>query len=172
MQAILLDANVLIALVHEVHVHHALAQRWMGLERERHWASCAFTQLAFIRLGAQPQIGGEGATPARAVSLLQAAVDHPRHEYWADAPSPLTLRTLQSPGLVGHRQVSDAYLLGLAVARRARMATFDRGLHSFADTLGLAKHIEWIGPATGVQEPAAKYTVRRQPARSGGRPRR
>lgn len=123
------------------------------------------TQLAFIRLGAQPLIGGDGASPSRAIGLLQAAVEHPRHEYWADAPSPLTVRTLLAPGLVGHRQVTDSYLLGLAVARRARMATFDRGAIAFAEAQGLGKHVEWIGPPDSLQAPVVTYAERRKRTR-------
>lgn len=161
MPAALLDANVLIAMVHAIHVHHATAQRWMGTQRNRRWASCAVTQLAFIRLGALPQIGGPDASPSRALDLLQVIVADPRHDYWSEAPSPLDLRSLRSVALVGHRQVTDAWLLGLAVERGASVATLDRGLHSFALAEGLGKHVEWIAPASAAHEPAAAYAPRR-----------
>lgn len=160
--AVLLDANLLVALVHAVHVHHAGAQRWMGSrDRGSRWASCALTQLAFVRLGAMSQIGGPEASPARSLALLRAMVADPRHDYWDEAPSPLDLRSLQGPALAGHRQITDAYLLGLAAARHACIATFDRGLRSFAEAEGLGEHVEWIGPVPAAHQPSARYVARR-----------
>lgn len=151
--AVLLDANVLVALVHAAHVHHATVQRWISGRRSRRWASCAVTQLAFVRLAAMPQIGGPDATPARALRLLQAMTGDARHEFWREAPSPLEIDALASPALVGHRQVTDAWLLGLAAGRDASLATLDRGLRSYAAAGGLEPHVEWIGPEA--YEPAA-----------------
>lgn len=161
MPAVLLDANVLIAMVYAAHVHHATAQRWLAAQRHRRWASCAITQLAFVRLGAIPQIGGPDASPARSLDLLQAIVADARHDYWPEAPSPLDLRSLRSAALVGHRQVTDAWLLGLAAERNASLATLDRGLHAYARAEGLGKHVEWIEPAPAVHEPPATYAPKR-----------
>ena len=45
----LLDANLLIALTHAAHVHHAEAHAWFDAVPKRRWATCALTQLAFVR---------------------------------------------------------------------------------------------------------------------------
>lgn len=162
----LLDVNLLIALVHEAHVHHAAAQRWMSLRRRERWASCAATQLGFLRLAAMAQIGGPDASPARALQLLETMAADPRHDYWPDAPPPLDLQTIRSAALVGHRQFTDAWLLGLAVARGGVVATLDRGLQSFAAANGLQQHAEWIGPEA-VHEPPARYRAQRRSAKRG-----
>lgn len=74
---------------------------------QRLWATCALTQLAFVRLTSNPQV-------------------------------------------VGHRQVTDAYLLGLAAHQRQRLATLDRGLLVFAQAIGLAGHVELVSGKKGL----------------------
>lgn len=160
----LLDANLLIALTHSAHVHHAEAHAWFGARAKRRWATCALTQLAFVRLTSNPKVVGSEITPAEAMQALESMAAQPTHEYWPDAPEPQTLATLQSAALVGHRQVTDAYLLGLAVLREQRLATLDRGLVSFAHGTGLAAHVELVSAPLTVQEPAARYGAK--PVRS------
>ena len=162
----LLDANLLIALTQAAHVHHAEAHHWMGLTPRRRWATCALTQLAFVRLTSNPRVVGSTISPAEAMQALGAMTAGPHHAYWDDAPAPLQSATLGSAALVGHRQVTDAYLLDLAVARSARLATLDRGLASFAQALGLARHVEWVGTGVSVQEPKPAYRIGK--ARSSG----
>lgn len=153
----LLDANLLIALTQAAHVHHAEAHQWMSLAPRRRWATCALTQLAFVRLTSNPRVVGSAIAPADAMQALGAMTAAPHHEYWDDAPAPLRSATLGSAALVGHRQVTDAYLLDLAMVRSARLATLDRGLAAFAQALGLQRHVEWIGAPASVQEPVPTY---------------
>ncbi len=159
----LLDANLLIALTQAAHVHHGEAHGWFGAQPHRRWASCAITQLAFLRLTSNPKVTGCETTPAEAVQALAAMVGSEVHEYWSEAPEPAGLATLQHPALVGHRQVTDAYLLGLAVVHRQRLATLDRGLVSFASAAGHEAHVELVSAAPMVQKPAAPgYAVKRK----------
>ena len=157
----LLDANLLIALTHAAHIHHSEAHAWFALQPKRRWATCAITQLAFVRLTSNPKVVGGETTPAEALQALAAMVARPAHEYWSDAPEPAHLATLRSPALVGHRQVTDAYLLGLAVHKQQRLATLDRGLASFAQAAGLKANVELVSAAPTVQEPARRYVVKR-----------
>jgi predicted nucleic acid-binding protein len=86
------------------------------------------TQCAFVRILANPAFSPNALTPADALSLLQANLEHPDHRFWeedisfANAVEPFGQR------LVGHRQVSDAYLLGLAIRKKGRFATMDRAV--------------------------------------------
>lgn len=140
----LLDANLLIALVHESHVHHGLAHRWFDLTPERRWATCALTQLAFLRLTANRKVVGADYSPSAALDVLAVMTAQPNHSYWDDAPAPVDSRELASPALSGHRRVTDVYLLGLAWLRRQRLATLDRGLHELARVLDASAAVEWI----------------------------
>ena len=85
-----------------------------------------------MRLTSNPKVVGSEIAPAESMRALDTMTEQSTHEYWADAPEPLHLATLQSAALVGHRQVTDAYLLGLTALRNQRLATLDRSLVSFA----------------------------------------
>jgi toxin-antitoxin system PIN domain toxin len=115
----LLDANVLIALVVTDHVHHDAAEAWFVASADR-FATCPLTQGSLLRLLLRE---GQAAGAARAV--LAVVSDHPRHEFW---PDDACYRDVPVQGVIGPRQVTDAYLAHLARVHRGRLATFDRGL--------------------------------------------
>jgi uncharacterized protein len=125
---VLLDANVLIALLVDDHVHHAAAENWFaGLSGN--FATCPVTQGSLMRL-----LLREGQSAAAAKAVVNQTAASPRHEFWPD-DVPYTDVPVQ--GIVGHRQVTDAYLAQLARSRRARLATFDQAMvklhHDVAD---------------------------------------
>lgn len=117
----LLDANVLIALVDAAHVHHDQAVRWFSASPAP-FATCPITQGAFLRVLLRVGAVADGTAAA---CVLAAFVSHPRHQFWADE---LDCSRLAWGGVLGHRQVTDAYLAALARHRGGRLVTFDRGL--------------------------------------------
>jgi uncharacterized protein len=161
-QVWLLDANLLIAMTHAAHVHHREAHAWFADRSDRSFATSALTQLAFVRLSCNPRVVGTEITPAQAMQALGELTAHPGHRYWADTPEPLGLATLNSAALVGHRQVTDTYLLGLAAHQNQILATLDRGLVSYAAALRLQRHVELVSAPLKVQEPKAAYKLRRK----------
>ena len=160
----LLDVNVLIAMTHDHHLHHAHAMAWFESMPKRRWATCALTQLAFIRLACHPRISASAISSADAMQGLDDLVSHPLHEYWDEAPAPSAATTLKHPAFVGHRQVTDLYLLELAAQRGQALATMDRGIASFAAAVGMDVHVELVGAALSVQQPRPKYGSRRAAA--------
>jgi toxin-antitoxin system PIN domain toxin len=116
---VLLDANVLIALLVEDHVHHEAAESWF-VGMGGNFATCPITQGSLMRL-----LIREGQTAVAARAILNGTAADPRHEFWAD-DVPYT--DVPTGGIVGHRQVTDAYLAQLARARASRLATFDQAL--------------------------------------------
>ncbi|TFV62741.1 PIN domain-containing protein [Geodermatophilus sp. DF01-2] len=116
---VLLDANVLIALVVVDHVHHGTVESWLA-EDSTPFATCPVTQGALLR-----HLLRGGADAAEALSLLRGWTSSERHEFW---PDDLGHGDVDLRGVVGHRQVTDAYLAGLARVRGGRLATLDRGL--------------------------------------------
>ncbi len=116
---VLLDANVLVALSVDDHVHHVAATAWRDGLREP-YATCPVVQGALVRFALR-----EGASTDEARRLLADLDADPHHEFW---PDDLPYSAVQMSGVVGHRQVTDAYLAQLARARGARLATLDRGL--------------------------------------------
>ena len=120
----LLDVNVLIALLDTDHMYHDAAHAWLGRELCHGWASCPITQIGCIRI--MSQSGYPGAVPAQDVAArLGEAVADPAHTFWSDDIAPV-IGMLRWNRILGHRQVTDAYLLALAVRNEGRFVTFDR----------------------------------------------
>jgi toxin-antitoxin system PIN domain toxin len=126
---VLLDVNVLLALAWPNHQFHAAAVRTIETKRSR-WATCALTQLGFIRLSSNPSVIPGAKSPAECAALLEAMVSDPLHVYFDRLPS-VTGSTMNR-GLLGHNQVTDAYLLHLAHGHDAVFMTFDKRLLSLA----------------------------------------
>ena len=121
---VLLDANVLIALLVDDHVHHAVAESWFAGMSDN-FATCPVTQGRLMRL-----LIREGQSAATARAVLSQTAASPRHEFWPD-DVPYTDVPVQ--GIIGHRQVTDAYLAQLARGRGARLATFDQAMAKLHD---------------------------------------
>jgi uncharacterized protein len=114
---VLLDANVLVALLVDDHVHHAAAEDWfVGLSGN--FATCPVTQGSLMRL-----LIGEGQPASAARDLLNGISAHPRHEFW---PDDVSYADVPSQGIVSPRQVTGAYLAQLARVHGGRLATFDQ----------------------------------------------
>jgi toxin-antitoxin system PIN domain toxin len=124
----LLDTNLLIALAWPQHVHHAVAHSWFGKTGRGSWATCPLTQLAFVRISSNPRIIPAAVPPRAAVAVLGQMVSLPGHRFWPDDVAPVEASTLSSLVLVGHRQVTDAYLLALCERQGGVLATLDRGV--------------------------------------------
>jgi toxin-antitoxin system PIN domain toxin len=124
----LLDANVLIALSWPHHVHHAKAHEWFQAIGRHGWATCPLIQCAFIRISSNPKIIAGAVTPREALEVLKKIVSIPGHHFWPDALEPTAAEAFASAAFVGHRQVTDAYLLSLARFHAGKLATFDSGV--------------------------------------------
>ena len=123
----LLDVNVLIALCDARHEHHELAARWFLAYAAQGWATCPLTQNGAIRIMSAPAY--PGARPvAQVMAQLQAMCAHGHHRFWPDAVSLVEAGTLNPAHLLGHRQLTDAYLLALAVHHRGCLVTVDGGV--------------------------------------------
>jgi toxin-antitoxin system PIN domain toxin len=122
----LLDVNVLVALFDPDHVHHDLAHDWFAESGRAAWATCPVTQNGFVRVLANPAYGAPVARASELVDRLRTFCGSGGHAFWPDDVS-LTDTSLFVPAmLAGHRQLTDIYLLGLAVRKRGHLATFDR----------------------------------------------
>jgi toxin-antitoxin system PIN domain toxin len=124
----LLDTNLLIALAWPQHVHHAQAHEWFAKAARQAWSTCAITQLGFIRVSSNPKIIRDAVSPREALAVLKQIIAVPGHRFWPDQIAPADAAVLSSLSLVGHRQVTDAYLLALAQHHGGRLATFDKGV--------------------------------------------
>jgi len=128
----LLDLNVLIALTEPGHTHHLQAQQWFDFLRLGQWGICPLTEAGFIRVTANPRFHPGPHTVAEAIAILQALKKHPDFRYWAIAKSWVDLTARFAKQIVGHQQVTDAYLLGLAADEDDVLITFDKGMRQMA----------------------------------------
>ncbi len=123
----LLDVNVLIALLDANHVHHHAASAWLGANIDAGWASCPLTQNGCLRILSQPRY--PNAVPlADAASRLADATAFPAHAFWPDDLSLLTPGCADWTRLFTGSQLTDAYLLALAVRHGGRLVSFDRAV--------------------------------------------
>jgi uncharacterized protein len=125
---LLLDVNVLLALAWPNHLFHASATRRMVGKRER-WATCAVTQLAFIRISCQKAVVPSPKTPAEATGILALMTSDSLHLY-LESLAPPAQEWMQRAH--GTKQVMDAYLLALAERHGATFLTFDTKLKALA----------------------------------------
>jgi len=125
---LLLDVNVLIATAWPTHVAHQKVLQWMNRHAAEGWATCPFTETAFVRILSNPSFSPNTVTPVDALALLAANLRHPAHRFWADTVSFVQAIEPFAERLTGHQQVSDAYLLGLAIHREGKFVTLDRGI--------------------------------------------
>jgi toxin-antitoxin system PIN domain toxin len=131
MAAALFDINFLLALAWPHHQFHAVASTWFARHKGKGWATCAVTQLGFVRLSSNRNyLGGEVKTPAEACQILTELIRHPRHQFLPDLEAPIHFREFSR--IMDHRDVTDAYLVGVARVAAARLVTFDRGIASLA----------------------------------------
>ncbi|MCK9247465.1 MAG: PIN domain-containing protein [Solirubrobacteraceae bacterium] len=120
----LLDVNVLLALHDESHVHHTAARRWFAAEVDHGWASCALTENGFVRVISQPRYPLD-VSPTTAVAMLRAATATPHHERWPCDITLLDRSVVDERRVHGPKQVTDVYLLALAVRHGGRLVTCD-----------------------------------------------
>jgi toxin-antitoxin system PIN domain toxin len=124
----LLDVNVLIALIWPAHEMHMIAQQWMGPKARHGWATCPFTEAGFVRIISNPAFSPNGLTPEQAAFVLTSNLKDAHHRFWPDAIGFVEAVALVNAKILGHRQITDAYLLGLAIHNGGRLATFDKSI--------------------------------------------
>ena len=121
----LIDVNVLVARLFEDHMHHRVAKEWFGVPRLQ-WSICSLTEAGFLRYATTPDVGG--ISIGEATGILEKLAEHPGYQY---LPLSHDWRTLTKPffkRLHGHKQITDSYLLGLALREGMVLVTFDKAI--------------------------------------------
>jgi toxin-antitoxin system PIN domain toxin len=123
----LLDVNVLIALLDSDHTSHGVALTWFAKHAREGWASCPFTQNGCVRIMSNPSY--PNALPVQAVmKRLADACEDEVHEFWSAEVSLLNPNIVDSTRIHGPRQLTDIYLLAIAVEQEGRFVTFNTGV--------------------------------------------
>ena len=136
----LLDVNVLIALHDRDHVHHVRAGTWLAGNIAHGWASCPLTQNGCLRIMSQPAYPNPQPL-SMLVSMLQGASANPHHAFWPDDVSLADPQRFDSARILGPKQLTDIYLLALAVKNGGRLATLDRAVSIAAVRGAETRHV-------------------------------
>ncbi len=135
----LLDVNALVALLSYGHSSHKLMLRWFTMTPRLAWVTCPLTEAGFVRVASNPSSSARLVTPQQALSALTNSCRHARHRFWAETIPYGDAVTELRERIVGHKQVTDAYLLGLAIHKKGKLATLDRGILSLVPS-GMIPH--------------------------------
>ena len=120
----LLDINLLLALMDPMHVHHEPSHQWFAEQGRQGWATCPLTENGFIRIASHPNYPNRPGDVPAVCSILRQVCESPGHHFWADDLSILDI--LEPDAIITHAQITDAYLLGLAVRKEGKLATLDK----------------------------------------------
>jgi len=125
----LLDVNVLIALLDPAHLNHDSAHAWFANTGNTSWATCPLTENAVVRILSNPAYPSIDWSPTDVIQHLNLFLSNATgHVFWEDSVSFLDPQRVNHKLITGHRQITDIYLLALAVSKRATLATFDRSI--------------------------------------------
>ena len=130
----LFDVSVLLAAFDPGHIHHERAIRWWVRNGALGWATCPLTENGFLRIISQSGYQRPVSLPD-AVRTLRRQIAEGGHEFWPDDLSLLDAARIDYAHLLGPKQITDVYLLALAVKHGGRLVTLDRGI-SFAVAKG------------------------------------
>ncbi len=146
MKGYLLDTNLLIALLWPSHERHGLAVKWFATNRGRGWATCAMTEAGFVRVVSNPAFSRDAVQPREAVQVLSANTEAEDHEFWAEGMPVAEAVAFAGVRLMGHQQVMDAYLLGLAIRKGGVLATLDQRIEPLIERKSVERHaLETVG---------------------------
>jgi uncharacterized protein len=120
----LLDINVLLALADPMHVHHEPSHQWFAERGQKAWATCPLTENGFIRIASHPKYPNRPGDVSAVLSILRQLCNTAGHHFWTEDLS--ILEILEPDAIITHAQITDVYLLGLAVRKRGKLATLDQ----------------------------------------------
>lgn len=120
----LLDINLLLALTDPMHVHHDLSHQWFAKKGQKGWATCPLTENGFVRIASHPKYPNRPGDVPTVLSILRQVCGSLCHHFWADDLSVLDILTPNA--IITHAQITDVYLLGLAVHNKGKLATLDQ----------------------------------------------
>lgn len=154
----LLDVGLLVALCDAGHVHHLPARRWFRANAVSGWATCPLTENGMLRVMGHTVYPGGPRSPEAVLPLLQHLRSIPGHQFWMDSISAADSRVLPSLRGVTARQLTDVYLLALAVHRGGSLATLDSRIEP-SRVPGGCKHWSWFPAEPGAETPWADLWV-------------
>lgn len=124
----LLDVNVLIALIDPAHIDHDRAHEWFDAVGRHSWATSPMTENGVLRVLGNPRYPNSPGSPAVVVEVLRELRGLSGHCFWPDDISLVDGARCDASRLLASGQITDSYLLALALTHGGQLATFDRRL--------------------------------------------
>lgn len=124
MTVYLLDVNVLLALSDPMHLHHDAAHAWFSARGQFAWATCPITENGYVRIASHPSYPNRPGGVPVVVDMLRQLCAREGHFFWS---AEISIRELLQPKTsLLQKHITDAFLLGLAVHKGGKLATFDQ----------------------------------------------
>ena len=140
----LLDTSVLIALCDPSHSMHGAALGWLGQVPDG-VATCPIVENGAVRILSQPKYAsGTPISTSSAVFAVREIRNVTGYEFWADDLSLLDADRFEATALMGPSQITDSYLLALAVNRDAVLVTLDTRLMLTTVTGAAQRHLHTL----------------------------
>jgi len=137
----LLDVNVLIALIDPSHAFHSRAHQWWRKSQPA-WASCPITENGLVRITSAVNYSKIFRfTVAELTTLFQTFVEAFDHAFWPDTISLRDPACFDHRRILSSRQITDTYLLALAVKNGGLLVTFDHGISPVAAVGAQGRHV-------------------------------
>jgi toxin-antitoxin system PIN domain toxin len=121
----LLDVNVLIARTDPGHESHSSVTVWLDSLGREPILFCPLVENGFLRIYGHPTYPGGPGSPGEAAVDLQDMLELPSARFIPDDISIRQTDLFAATADLTPRQLTDVYLLALAVSKGARFATLD-----------------------------------------------
>ena len=140
----LLDVNVWVALFDDGHQFSDRANAFIE-QRGTRIATCPLVENGVIRVMSLPSYGRRGGLPLHQVrERLREACDVLDHEFWPDDISLRSDERVDFTRVQGHNQITDLYLLALAVKHGGALVTFDQAIALSSVRGASARHLRLL----------------------------
>jgi predicted nucleic acid-binding protein len=107
-----------------MHIHHEAAHLWFATKGQAAWATCPITENGFVRVASHPGYPNRPGDVPAVLAILRQLCSVVGHQFWTEDVS---IRDVSRPGaIIMHSQITDVFLLGLAVHKRGKLATLDQ----------------------------------------------
>ncbi len=143
MTAYLLDTNLLIPLLWPRHTEQTKVRAWFKANAAAAFATCSLTQAGFLRITSSPESMREKYSLVKARELLFALTKEAGHRFWPTTIDVFEATARFESRMQGAKQITDAYLLAIAIHHKGKLATMDRAILHLAGP-EFAKHVELI----------------------------
>ena len=104
---------------------HCFGSAWVDKGGEE---SIKVTQAGFVRIVSNPAFSRDAVQPREAMHVLSANTSARDHAFWPDELPVAKAVAFAGVRLIGQQQVTDAYLLGMAILRGGVLVTLDQGI--------------------------------------------